>query len=125
MVDPPLGTKPIRCKWVYRDEYKVDGSLDKHKAKVVAKGFAQKEGFDYEETFAPIAKWITIQTLFAFATQNDWKVHQMDVKTAFLNGDLKKIVFMSQPEGFVMKGQEHKACKLVKSLYGLKQAPQA
>ena len=125
LVDPPLGTKPIGCKWVYKNKYKADGSLDKHKARLVAKGFAQKEGIDYEETFAPTAKWTTIQTLFALAAQNGWKVHQMDVKTTFLNGDLKEKVYMSQPEGFVIKGQEHKVCKLVKSLYGLKQAPRA
>eukprot|EP00253_Pinus_taeda_P020805 PITA_20805 len=125
MVDPPFGTKPIGCKWVYKNEYKADGSLDKHKARLVEKGFAQKEGVDYEQTFAPIAKWATIQTLFALAAQNGWKVHQMDVKTAFLNGDLKENVFMSQLEGFAVRGHEHKVCKLVKSLYGLKQAPQA
>ena len=125
LVDPPFGTKPIGCKWVYKNKYKADGSLDKHKARLVAKGFAQKEGVDYEETFAPTAKWATIRTLFALAAQNGWKVHQMDVKTAFLNGDLKENVFMSQPEGFAVKGHEHKVCKLVKSLYGLKQAPRA
>ena len=120
LVDPLLGTKPIGCKWVYKNKYKTDGSLDKHKARLVEKGFAQKEGVNYEETFSPTAKWATIQTLFALAAQNGWKVHQMDVKTAFLNGDLKENVFMSQPEGFSMKGHEHKVCKLVKSLYGLK-----
>eukprot|EP00253_Pinus_taeda_P021754 PITA_21754 len=125
LVDLPFGTKPIGCKWVYKNKYKADGSLDKHKARLVAKGFAQKEGVDYEETFAPTAKWATIRTLFALAAQNGWKVHQMDVKTAFLNGDLKENVFMSQPEGFAVKGHEHKVCKLVKSLYGLKQAPRA
>ena len=71
----------------------------------MAKGFAQKEGIDYEETFAPTAKWTTIRTLFALAAQSGWKVHQMDVKTTFLNGDLKEKFFMSQPEGFVMKDQ--------------------
>eukprot|EP00253_Pinus_taeda_P027824 PITA_27824 len=91
----------------------------------MAKGFTQKEEFDYEETFAPTAKWATIRTLFALAAQNGWKVHQMDVKIAFLNGDLKENVFMSQLKGFVVKGHEHKVCKLVKSLYGLKQAPRA
>eukprot|EP00253_Pinus_taeda_P021376 PITA_21376 len=125
LVDPPFGTKPIGCKWVYKNKYKVDGSLDKHKARLVAKRFAQKEGVDYEETFAPTAKWATIRILFALAAQNGWKVHQMDVKTAFLNGDLKEFFFMSQPEGFAVKGHEHKVCKLVKSLYGLKQAPRA
>eukprot|EP00253_Pinus_taeda_P023640 PITA_23640 len=123
LVDPPFGAKPIGCKWVYKNKYKVDGSLDKHKARLVAKGFAQKEGVDYEETFAPTAKWATIRTLFALAAQNGWKVHQMDVKNAFLNGDLKENVFMSQPEGFAAKGHGHKVCKLVKSLYSLKQAP--
>ena len=78
-----------------------------------------------EETFSPTAKWATIRTLLSLAAQKGWKVHQMDVKTAFLNGDLKENVFMSQPEGFVVKGKEQKVCKLVKSLYGLKQAPRA
>eukprot|EP00253_Pinus_taeda_P012520 PITA_12520 len=125
LVDPPLGTKPIGCKWVYKNKYKANCSLDKHNARLVAKCFARKEGVDYEETFAPIAKWATIRTLFALAAHNGWKVHQMDVKTAFLNGDLKENVFMSQPEGFAMEGHEHKVCKLVKSLYGLKQALRA
>eukprot|EP00253_Pinus_taeda_P032471 PITA_32471 len=70
LVDPPLGTKPIGCKWVYKNKYKVDGSLDKHKAMHVPKGFAQKEGVNYENTFAPTAKWATIRTLFSLAAQN-------------------------------------------------------
>eukprot|EP00253_Pinus_taeda_P034037 PITA_34037 len=108
LVDPPFGTKPIRCKWVYKNKYKLDGSFDKHKARHVAEGFAQKEGIDYEETFAPTAKWATIRTLFALAAQNSWRVHQMDVKIAFLNGDQKENVFMSQPKGFAIKRHEHK-----------------
>jgi transposase InsO family protein len=125
LVDPPFRTKPIGCKWVFKNKYKSDGSLDKHKVRLVEKGFAQKEGIDYEETFSPTTKWATIRTLFSLATHNGWKVHQMDVKTTFLNGDLKENVFMSHPEGFVVKGQEQKVCKLIKSLYGLKQAPRA
>eukprot|EP00253_Pinus_taeda_P016267 PITA_16267 len=117
LVDPPLGTKPIGCKWVYKKKYKVEGSLEKNKARLVAKGFSRKEGVDYEETFAPTAKWATMRTLFALAAQNGWKVHQMDVKIAFLNGDLKENVFMSHPEGFVVKGHEHKVCKPLKSLF--------
>eukprot|EP00253_Pinus_taeda_P034051 PITA_34051 len=107
IVDPPLRTKLIGCKWVYKDKYKGDGSLEKHKARLVAKCFAQKEGVDYEKFF-PTTKWATIWTLFFLAAQNGWKVHQMDVKTSFLNGDLKENVFMSQLEGFVVKGHEHK-----------------
>ena len=93
---------------MYKNKYRSDGSLDKHKARLVEKGYAQKEGIDYEETFSPTTKWATIRTLLSLAAQNGWKVHQMDVKTAFLNGDLKENVFMSQPEGFVVKGQEQK-----------------
>ena len=91
----------------------------------MAKGFANKEGIDHEETFASMEKWGTIHNLLALATQNGWKVHQMDVKTAFLNGDLKENVYMSQLQGFVEKVQDHKVCKFIKSLYGLKQALQA
>ena len=125
LVDPPIGAKPIGCKWVYKNKYKADGSLDKHKARLVAKGYAQREGVDYTETFAPTAKWGTIRALFSLAAQKGWNIHHMDVKTAFLNGDLKEDVYMLQPQGFVIKGQEQKVCKLVKSLYGLKQAPRA
>ena len=106
LVDPPIGTKPIGCKWVYKNKYRSDGSLDKNKVRLVAKGYAQKEGIDYEETFSPTAKWATICTLLFLATQKGWKVHQMDVRTAFLNGDLKENVFMSQPKGFVVEGKE-------------------
>jgi len=125
LVDPPLGTRPIGYKWVYENKYKADGSLDKHKDRLVEKVFSQKEGVDYEETFSPTAKWATIRTLFALTAQNNWKVHQMDVKTTLLNAYLKENVFMSHPKGFVVKGHEHKVCKLMKSLYGLKQAPRA
>jgi hypothetical protein len=94
LVDPSIGIKPIGSKWVYKTKYKVDGSLDKHKARLVAKGYAQKQGIDYTETFAPTTKWGTIRTLFSLAAQKGWKMHHMDVKTAFLNGDLKEDVYM-------------------------------
>ena len=119
-MDPPIGTKPIVCKWIYKNKYKADGSLEKHKVRLVAKGYAQKEGVDYTETFAPTAKWGTIRTLFSLATQKGWKIHHMDVKTAFLNEDLKEDVYMDQPEGFAIKGQEQKVCKLVKYLLWFK-----
>ena len=84
-----------------------------------------KEGVNYDDSFHPIKKWGTILTLLALVAQNGWKFHQMDVKTTFLNGDLNEKFCMSQPKGFVEKGQEHKVCKFIKSLYGLKQALQA
>jgi hypothetical protein len=90
---------------VYKIKYKADGSLDKYKARLVAKGYAQKEGVDYTETFSPTTKWGTIRTLFSLAAQNSWKIHHMDVKTTFLNGDLKEDVYMFQPEGFSVKGK--------------------
>lgn len=124
LVNPPIGTEPISCKWVYKKKYKADGSLEKHKARIVAKGYAQKEGVDYTKTFAPTTKWGTSRTLFSLAAQKGWHIHHMDVKTTFLNGDLKD-VYMVQPRGFIVKGQKQKVCKLVKSLYGLKQVPRA
>eukprot|EP00253_Pinus_taeda_P031294 PITA_31294 len=95
LVDTPLGAKPIGCKWVYKNKYKANVSLDKNKARLMENCFPWKEGVDYEDTFSPTTKWATIQTLSTLATQNGWKVHQMDVKTIFLNGDLKVNVFMS------------------------------
>eukprot|EP00253_Pinus_taeda_P004464 PITA_04464 len=120
-----VGKKPINCKWVYKVKYKTDGTLDKYKARLVARGFSQKEGIDYEETFAPTAKMSTIQLVLALAAQFNWKVHQMDVKSAFLNGDLQEEFYMTQPPGFKVAGQEQKVCRFVKALYGLKQAPRA
>lgn len=90
----------------------------------MGKRVAQKEVVDYEETFAHTTKWDTMWTTFAFITQIGCKVHQMDVKTTFLNGDFKANVFTSQPKGFVVKGKEENLCKLTKCLYCLKQAPQ-
>jgi hypothetical protein len=98
LVDPPFGTKPIGCMWVYKNKYKSNGSLDKHKVRLVAKECAQKECIDYEETFSPTTKWTTIHAFLALETQNRWKIHHMNVKTGFLNGDLKENVYMSQPE---------------------------
>jgi hypothetical protein len=121
----PTSVQPIRCKWVYRIKYNQHGEIDKYKARLVAKGFAQHEGVDYEESFSSAAKWNTIQLTLALATQKGWKVHQMDVKSDFLNGDLQEDVYMQQPPGFEIEGQEHKVCKLIKDFYGLKQVLRA
>ena len=89
----------------------------------MTRGFNQKKGVDYFDTYSPVTKIATIRTLIALAAIHDLVVHQMDVKTAFLNGDLEEKIHMIQPEGFVVPGQEDKLCELRKSLYGLKQAP--
>ncbi|RVX02552.1 Retrovirus-related Pol polyprotein from transposon TNT 1-94 [Vitis vinifera] len=122
MVEPPR-SKPIGCKWVFRRKYHTDGMIQTFKARLVAKGFKQREGIDYFDTYAPVARTTSIRILFALTSIHNLFVHQMDVKTAFLNGDLNEEVYMEQPEGFVLLENENKVCKLVKSLYGLKQAP--
>jgi hypothetical protein len=124
LVDCPTNVKPIDCKWVYRIKYKANGEVDKYKARLVQKDLL-KEGIDYEETFSPTTKWNTIRMVINLAAQYGWTLHQMDVKSAFLNGDLKEEVYMTQPLGFEVEGKEHKVCKLIKALYGLKQAPRA
>nr|GEZ00363.1 zinc finger, CCHC-type [Tanacetum cinerariifolium] len=121
--DLPPGCKLLGCKWIFKKKMKVDGTIDKFKARLVIQGFRQKAGIDYFDTYAPVARITTIRLLLALAAIHNLVIYQMDVKTAFLNGDLDEEVYMKQPEGFVMPGNEHKACKLVKSLYGLKQPP--
>ena len=101
------------------------GEVTKFKARLVAKGFLQKQGLDYDEVFAPIARLETVRLVIAMASYNCWEVHQMDVKSAFLNGSLEEEVFVTQPPGFVMKGRETEVYKLHKALDGLKQAPRA
>jgi hypothetical protein len=124
LVPLPKGRKLIRCKWVYRTKYASDGSIERHKARLVAKGFSQVEGIDYNETFAPVAKMNSIRLVLALAASHKWEVHQMDVKSAFLHGDLKEEIYMEQPPGYV-QNDSSLVCRLKKSLYGLKQAPRA
>ena len=97
--------------------------LNRYKARLVAKGYAQQKGIDYDETFAPTSCTARVRSLVAIVAHHGWKVHQLDIKTAFLNGDLQEEVYVSQPSGLVMHGQERKISKLHKALYGLKQAP--
>lgn len=115
--------KPIGYRWIFRKKMKSDGTLDKYKSRLVAKGFTQLKDIDYFDTFAPGARMTSIRFLIALEAIHGLVIHQMDVKIAFLNGDLDEEVYMKQPEGFVNPGQEHKVCKLLKSLYELKQAP--
>lgn len=121
----PTGHKAIGLKWVYKLKKEPDGRIVKHKARLVAKGYVQRQGVDFEEVFAPVARLETIRLLIAIAAQQRWEVHHMDVKSAFLNGELKEEVYVTQPPGFALEGQEGKVLKLHKALYGLKQAPRA
>jgi hypothetical protein len=113
----------VGWKWVFKNKLRPDGTIDKYKAKLVAKGYTQKEGKDFFDTYSPIARLNRIRVLLSLTTLHGLRVHQMDVKTAFLSGELKEEIYMTQHDGFVVKGQEDKVCKLVKSLYDLKQAP--
>ena len=122
LVELPQGRKPIGCRWVFKVKHHADGSIERYKARLVAKGYSQEAGIDYEETFSPVARYTTIRTVLAIANQLDLEVHQMDVQTAFLNGELQEEIYMNQPEGFMQKGKENLVCKLNKSLYGLKQS---
>ena len=102
---------------------KPDGTIDKYKARLVVKGYRQKKGVDYLDIYSPVTRITSIRMLIALAAVHDLKIHQMDVKTAFLNGELEEEIYMEQPEGFIVLGKAKKVCRLVKSLYGLKQSP--
>jgi len=125
LVYRPLHKKAIGVKWLYRTKLNLDGFTNKYKARMVAKGYAQMFGVDFSETFAPVARLDTIRMLLALAAQLGRKIHQLDVKSAFLNGYLEEEIFVQQPQGFSIKGKEDKVYLLKKALYGLKQAPRA
>ena len=125
LTDLPPHKREIGVKWVFRTKFNPDGSVFKYKARLVVKDFAQVAGVDYGDTFAPVARHDTIRLLLALAGQKGWQVFHLDVKSAFLNGILNEDIYVKQPEGFQVAGQEHKVYKLYKALYGLKQAPRA
>ena len=121
----PPGHRAIGLKWVYKVKKDAHGAVLKHKARLVAKGYVQRHGVDYDEVFAPVARLESIRLLLALAAGKGWPVHHMDVKSAFLNGDLEEEVYVQQPPGFAASGKEHLVLRLRKALYGLKQAPRA
>jgi predicted choloylglycine hydrolase len=123
VVHRPYGCKPIGCKWVFKKKLRPDGTTERYKARLVTKDYTRKEGEDFFDTYSPVVRLTTIQILLSLAASYCLTIHRMDVKTAFLNGELKEKIYMDQPDGFIANGQDGKVCKLLKSLYGLKQAP--
>lgn len=123
LVKLPNDKKAIGCRWVFKRKIKEDGSVDRYKARLVTQGFAQQPGQDYDETFCPVVRYESIRYVIAMASQMGMMLHQMDVTSAFLNGELDNEVYMKQPTGFTIEGKEEYVYKLKRSLYGLKQAP--
>lgn len=125
LVPPPECAMIIALKWIFKVKLDEHGDVLKNKARLVAKGYSQQEGIDFEESFAPVARIKAIRIFLANAASGNMIVYQMDVKTAFLNGDLKEVVYVTQPDGFVDPERPNHVYRLKKALYGLKQAPRA
>jgi hypothetical protein len=125
LVSLPHGNLAIGLKWVFKLKYNEVADIVKHKARLVAKGYVQQHGIDFDEVFAPVAQMGSIRLVLAVAAHHGWPVHQMNVKSTFLNGDFNEEVYVTQPPGFTAEGHEQKVLKLHKALYGLCQAPRA
>lgn len=119
LMELPRNCKEIGCRWVFKTKKDSTGKIERSKARLMAKDFTQKEGIDFNETFSHISTKDSFRIIIALVAHFDLELHQMDVNTAFLNGDLNEKVYMQQPEGFVSSGNENLVCKLRKSIYGL------
>ncbi|TLX66435.1 hypothetical protein E9993_23415, partial [Labilibacter sediminis] len=125
LVPTPQGVSVVGSLWVYRNKSDEDGVIVRNKARLVVKGYSQQEGIDYDETFAPVARIEAIRIFLAFAAHKNFKVYQMDVQCAFLNGEIDREVYVQQPPGFEDPKFPDHCYKLQKAVYGLKQAPRA
>jgi hypothetical protein len=125
LVPQPQGSNVVTDKWVFMHKLRADGTLDCYKARWVIRGFTQRPGVDYDKTFSPVVKPVTVRTVLATAVSRDWPIQQLDVKNVFLHGTLSETVFCCQPTGFTDPAHPDLVCRLRKSLYGLKQAPRA
>ncbi|KAJ9550705.1 hypothetical protein OSB04_014750 [Centaurea solstitialis] len=125
LVKLPNGKETLGCRWLFNIKFNADGSINRYKARLVARGFTQTYGVDYSETFAPVAKLNTVRVLMSLAANENWPLYQLDVKNAFLNGNLEEEVFMDIPSGFQNEKNKGLVCRLKRSLYGLKQSPRA
>jgi hypothetical protein len=115
----------VTSRWLYKLKHVADGSIEKYKARFVTRGFSQFEGVDYDGTFASVAIYTSIRSVISIAAEMGWKIHQMDVKTTFLNGLIQEEVYIEKPLEFEVHERESHVCRLKKTLYGMKQAPKA
>jgi hypothetical protein len=125
IIPRPQGKSVVTSKWIYKIKHAADKSIEKHKARLVPRGFFRVEGIDYEETFDHVARYTSIHMIIALALAMGWRLHQMDVKTTFLNGEIKEEAYIEQPNSFVIHGKESHVCNLKKALYEIKQTPRA
>lgn len=123
LVDLPPGQSVVTSRWTYKNKIGLDGEISRRRSRFVARGFTQRYGLDYDETYAPVVKYDSLRAILSIAAEKDLEMLQVDVKTAFLYGDIDEEIYVQQPQGFVVAGQENKVCHLHKGLYGLKQSP--